>query len=239
MNDLIQKTLAQINKEHIVPEPRWKFLMQKFILWLVVGLFVALGAVAVAVTYYLLNELDWDLQLILRHNFFPYMISVMPYFWLGVLMVFLSSAMAGMRKTEDGYRFSWWKIAGIIFSGLLILSLLAYGFGLGRMINHLAINHIPYLMHHTITKEKQWMQPESGMLAGIIMTIGETQFQLQDLNGQQWIIILDEKTTVRPAVDFSVDQKIKIIGAKKDEQIFQALEIRPWEGRGRQMMNRK
>lgn len=91
---------------------------------------------------------------------------------------------------------------------------------------------IPYFMRHMTTKETQWMQPEKGLLAGTILVIEKNQFQLQDLDGKKWMIGINGKTSIRPSVDFSVGQMVKIIGDKKEQGYFEATEIRPWVGKG-------
>jgi len=85
------------------------------------------------------------------------------------------------------------------------------------------------------TKEKQWMQPENGFLAGTIRNVSEDALRIDDLNGKQWEIKITGETLVRPKVDISVNQMIKVIGIKQTDKTFTAVEIRPWSGCG--MMN--
>lgn len=232
MNDLIKKTLEKIEQEHITPEPRWKFLARKFFRWSLAGVFIVLGALAVSAGYFLLGQLDWDLYQTMHANRFVYAFSLLPYPWLALLAIFLAVAFLGVRRTENGYRFSWIKITFIIFVGLLSLGLFFSLFGLGGPVSHMTSGYAPYFMQHMATKETQWMQPERGLLAGTILVMEKNQFRLQDLNGKEWLVILNEKTIVRPTVDFSVEQIVKIIGTQKDQETFEAAEIRPWVGRG-------
>lgn len=239
MNDLIQKTLNKINKEHIAPEPRWKFLARKFFYWFLVGVFVFLGALAFSVSYYLVNQLDWDLYQTMQGNFFFYAVSILPYFWLIFLISFLTIAFLSLRNTERGYRFHWLGILGIILLSLLLLALFFYKFDFGGKINNWTIGNIPYAMHNTVTKEVQWMQPEKGLLSGTILNIRKNQFEIEDLHGKLWVINFSQETKIRPALNLSVGQMVKIIGSKKDDESFEALELRPWVGRGNMNSNKR
>ena len=232
MNDLIQKTLNKINKEHIAPEPRWKFLVRKSFYWSLVGVFVFLGALAFSVSYYLISQLDWDLHQTMQRNFFFYSVSILPYFWLIFLLSFLVVAFFSLRNTERGYRFHWSGVLSVIILSLLLVAVFFYKFNLGGKMNNWIVGHVPYATEHTVTKEVQWMQPEDGLLAGTILNIEKSQFQLEDLRGKLWVIDFGKETKIRPAVDFSVGQMVKIIGNKKDDKTFEAVELRPWVGRG-------
>ena len=79
------------------------------------------------------------------------------------------------------------------------------------------------------------MQPNSGFLSGTLSAIYDSKLEINDLNGQKWNIILNEKTLIRPSANITKGEMIKIIGSKKDVNNFDALEIRPWMGQG--MMN--
>jgi hypothetical protein len=236
MNNLIKKTLAKINKEHIDIEPRWIFLLKKYLVWLGVIFLIILGSGAISVIYYLILQLDWDLHQVLHRNTFLYKVSILPYFWLFILGIFLAITFFGIRKTEGGYRFSWTKMGLIIFCGFIFFGLFFRFFGFDGKINSLMMNKVPYSLHHTITKDKQWMQPSQGLLAGTILIIEKNYFELKDLENKKWVIYYDKKTIIRPSIEIISGEKVKLIGAKKDEQIFQVSEIRPWEGRG--MMHR-
>lgn len=232
MSDVVKKTLEKIKKEHLVPESRRNFLLQNFFKWFVVGLFIALGAAAISVVYYLVGDLDWGLPQIMRRNFFLYVLVVLPYFWLAILIIFLIATFLGIRNTERGYRFSWIKIAGVVALAFILLGLFFYFLGLSTQINNLVMNNIPHSIHHTTTRETQWMQPEQGLLAGKILGLSKDEFQLEDLEKKEWVISISEETVIRPAVNLSPGEMVKIIGNQKTENLLEATEVRPWEGRG-------
>jgi hypothetical protein len=232
MNNLIQDTLNKIKKEHIAPEPRWRFLLRKFGAWLLVSLAVFLGAAAISIVYFLLSQLDWDLHRFMHQNIILYFFSMMPYFWIIFLWIIIFGAFLGVRKTETGYRFSWLKIILVISLIIIVTGFIISIIGLDRRLNNAMIGRMPFYAQNIATMEKQWMQPEQGFLAGTIDAVSNNEIILKDLNASTWNVQLDEKTLVRQAVTLAEGQMIKIIGNKEAEQKFSATEIRPWKGQG-------
>lgn len=232
MSDVVKKTLEKIKKDHLEPESRWNFLMQNFSRWLFAWIFIALGAIAISVVYYLVGQLDWDLPQVIGRNYFLYALAILPYFWLVILILFLVVSFWGIRKTERGYRFSRLKVVSITALSFVLLGLFFYFLGLSKQANNLVIKNVPQFIHHTVTKETQWMQPGQGLLAGKIIEIGKDEFQLEDLRKKNWAVNFNEETIIRPAVNLSPGEMIKIIGNQKTDNLFEAKEVRPWEGRG-------
>jgi hypothetical protein len=230
MNNLIQDTLNKIKKEHIAPEPRWKFLLRKSGIWLLVSLAVFFGATAISIVYFLLSQLDWDLYRFMHKNSIMYFFSIVPYFWIIFLGIIVIGAFFGVRKTETGYRLSWLKIIFVISLIVIIIGFIISAIGLDRHLNNAMIAEVPFYAQNIATMEKQWMQPEQGFLAGTISTVSNDEIILKDLDTLTWNVHLDEKTLVRPTVSLEQGQMIKIIGNEDGEQKFSATEIRPWVG---------
>jgi len=232
MKNLIQDTLNRIKNEQIVPEPRWKILVPKLGIWTVLGLIVLLGAIAVSVADYLLTQLDWEMPASMHQNVFVYGAIVFPYFWVVLIGLVVAGAFWGVRKTETGYRFSWLKIISVTVVGVAVIGFLMSTIGWGGRFNGMMMRDMPYYAQHTVTKETQWMQPEKGFLAGMIVTVSNDVIVINDLQGSAWNVRLNTETLVRPSVSLAVGQVIKIIGTRQDTQNFVASEIRPWMGQG-------
>ncbi|KKR19880.1 MAG: hypothetical protein UT50_C0027G0007 [Candidatus Moranbacteria bacterium GW2011_GWA2_39_41] len=232
MKNLIQDTLNKIKKEHIAPEPRWKFLSRKIGVWIGVIAVVALAALVISVVYFLLAQLDWEIYPLMHQNMFVYGLSVMPYFWLTFLGVLALLAFLAVRKTENGYRFNWLLIVSSIAIGILAIGFFISRIGWGGRLNGVMMHQMPYYAQNVATKEKQWMQPEKGFLAGTIRAVSGSALEIDDLNSVVWNIQLTKQTLVRPSVTLAQGQMIKIIGTRKDAQNFSATEIRPWMGQG-------
>ena len=236
MKNLIQDTISRIKEQHIRPEPRWKFVLRKIGLWILIGLVAFLASASISVVYFLLSQLDWDLYRFSQHNRIFFFFSMVPYFWLILLAIFAAGVFWGVRRTENGYRFNWLKIVAVTVAGLILLGFLLSYIGLDRHFNNVMMKRMPYYANNIETKEKQWMQPEQGFLSGVIKDISKDGLSIRDLDGADWNVEVSEKTFVRPMARIEKGEMIKIIGTKKGGKTFEALEIRPWRGRGEMMM---
>ncbi len=232
MKNLIQDTIEKIKKQGITPEPRWKYLIKKYGMWLLFAIVLILGAISFSVVFDNCNSLDWDLYRFTRQSRFIFFLSILPYFWIILIVIFLAAAFFEIRRTETGYRYSWTTISLIIVGSIAIFGLFTSFFGFGGRLNSKLTREVPfYGRHMVVTKESQWMQPSKGFLAGKIILVSEGGLEIKDLNGSNWNIDIDEKTSVKPSVNISQEEMIKIIGTKTGENNFKADEIRPWEGK--------
>lgn len=233
MKNLIQDTIEKIKKQNIVPESRWKYLLKKYGLWLFFAAGAILTAVSLAVAFENANNLDWDLYRFMSQNRFAYILSILPYFWIILIVIFLAITFFEIRKTETGYRYSWSKILLITLGGVAIFGIVISFFGFGNRLNSKLIKEIPfYSQHLTVTKEAQWMQPSKGFLVGTILSVSEEKLEIKDLNGKKWTVDIDKKALIKPSVNLSKDEMVKLIGKETAENIFKANEIRPWLGKG-------
>jgi hypothetical protein len=233
MKNLIQDTIEKIEKQHIAPEPRWKYWLRKYGLWLFFAAILILAALSFAVVFDNSRNLDWDLYRFMRQNKVAYFLSILPYFWITLMAIFLAAAFFEIRKTETGYRYSRSKILLITAGGIAIFAIFLSLLGLGGRLNSRLTKEVPfYSRHMMVTKESQWMRPESGFLAGKINSVSEKNIGIDDLDGDSWNININEDTRVMPSVNISPEEIIKIIGTRENESNFKAKEIRPWEGKG-------
>jgi hypothetical protein len=233
MKNLIQDTIKKIEAQRITPEPRWKYLLKKYGLWLFFAIILILAALSFSVGLDNGINLDWDLYRFTHQNQIAYILSILPYFWIILIAIFLVSAFFEIRKTETGYRYSRTRILFITVGGIAIFGMFISFFGFGDRLNSELIKEIPfYSQHMMVTKESQWMQPSKGFLAGTIISTSKNKLELNDLNGKNWNVNIDEGTLIKPSVNISQEEMIKIIGTKKDENSFKAREIRPWTGKG-------
>lgn len=229
MKNLIESTIKKIKDQQIRPEPKWKYLSKKGAEWFLIGLVIVLGAVAVTTAFTLLLELDWDLHDLLHQSKLFFAFTSLPYFWLLLLIFFAILAFLEIRRTENGYRFSWGKILGIILVGIFVFGAIFSWAGYGQNFNRM-MKSMPYYEQNIMDKESQWMRPEKGLLAGAILSVSDKSLSVKDLKGGEWIVSIESETLIRPMADIAVGEKIKIIGKKQDDASFVATEIRPWVG---------
>lgn len=236
MKNLISETVEKIKKQGITPEPRWKYLVKKYGIWLGFFVTIFLGAISFSIAFDALRQLDWDLYRFAHQNALSYSLKLLPYFWLVFIGMFLVLAFFDLRKTETGYRYGWLKISLASIGGIIAIGFIFSLINLGAGFNSVLTRNMPYYgQHMMMTKQSQWSNPTGGFLAGSIVTVSVDTLEIVDLGGQKWLILLDEKTLTRPMAKIAQNEMIKIIGRQKDQNTFQAIEIRPWMGQG--MMN--
>lgn len=237
MKNLIRNTIEKIKKQHLAPEPKWKYLIRKYGVWALFVLVVIFGASSLSAAYYVLTSLDWDLYRFMHQNLFSYSVSIFPYFWAILIGIFMIAAFFDIRRTETGYRFSLLKILLITVGSIIVIGMVMSLLGVGLRVSTMMTDRVPfYGQHMMVTKETQWNNPAEGFLSGTIVSISGNFLALKDLQGKTWNIKLDEETLIRPRANISEGQMIKIIGKQLDDDNFQSIEIRPWTGMGRGMM---
>lgn len=233
MEKLIAETIGKIKKENIKPEPRWRYLAKKYSAWLSFFAIALVGAAALSTAYFLVSQLDWDLYPATHRRPVFYFLSLLPYLWIILLMILAFLAFFNLRKTENGYRYNFSKIALSVLGCLFVFGLLMVFSGFGEKINGTMARGFPGYGKLVTTKEAQWSQPEKGLLAGTIKSISEKSIDLEDLEGKEWQVAYGGETIICPSVNLESGKMIKAIGREESSQTFQANEIRPWQGKGK------
>ena len=232
MKNLIADTIEKIKEKNIRPEPRWKYLAKKYSNWLPFFAAVLFGAAAFSAAYFLVSELDWDLYVAVHRYSLFYYLSLIPYIWIMPFAILVFFSFFGLRKTENGYKYSFLKIILLVLGSLIVFGGAMAFSGLGGKINRMALRGFPGYGKLIVTKEAQWSQPEKGLLAGVIDSVSKNSIGLRDFAGEKWQVAYGDDMVVRPSVNLKSGEMIKAIGRKEGSQAFHASEIRPWQGNG-------
>ena len=236
MGKTSKKVLEKIKKEEIKPIPKWHFMLKESFIWSLFVLSTILGSVGFGIVLYLLNNNDVLQDKTLVSNFWERIIFGIPFAWILLTLFFILVAYYNFKNTEEGYRFN---VARIFLLSLLVSFLLGgilYTTKLSEKLNNLLTDNIPYYTHTMDMRNRIWMRPEDGYLAGKVKSINEKEkiLILTDLNGQEWKVNYVD-ATVRGRVHLIEDEDIKILGKQVSEGVFTAEDIRPWGGMGRRM----
>lgn len=228
MKDLSQGTLNKIKKKKIKPHPRWRFLLKNYSWWLAGVLSVSVGSLASSVVFYMLINNDWDIYKYLDTSLLGFIVISAPYFWLIFLIIFIVLADYYLKHTKHGYRFSLIKIASFSVLISLALGTIFYNVGIAEFIDNKFSETVPIYNTLGANKEKIWLQPERGLLSGVILEIkGNNNFIIKDLDDKTWQIKADN-LFIRPVVDFFPGGQVRLIGKMISGDTFMASEIRPW-----------
>jgi len=240
MNNISNQVLKQIKENKIKPKPRWYFLTKNYFIWSMFGISIILGSLAFSIVLFIIKQLDWDIYHYIGDSFLKTVFISLPYLWLIFLTLFIGVAYYNFIHTKRGYRF---KFISILLISLIIsvtLGTILYSNGLSENLENIFSEKIPYYNRLVYTCEKQWMQPERGLLAGTIIETGlpDNNFILTDLDNNRWKIQAGKaiwKGKLTPATGL----KIKLIGKLMGDNNFKAVEIRPWQGQGTFMKGKK
>lgn len=231
---LSESVLEKIEEKKIRPEPKWKFLLRDYFVWSF-GIFsVLIGAAAFSVILYMLRASDWGLYENIDNNFFSFLIGSLPYFWIGILLVFIFAADYNFKHTKSGYKYKTYAVvlASIFIS--VISGALLFNIGAGRAIDNAFAERVPLYKHAVNKMHKQrmmWDRPQEGFLSGVIVSMRDKRnFEINDLNDLLWLIdgggaeLIHEK-------DIVLGRGVRIFGKIIDDKIspkeFEAFKILP------------
>ena len=236
MEEVSKNTLQQIKKENIKPIPKWQFLLKDSLVWGLFAINLILGSIGFAISLYILGSNDVLLDTSLVKNAWEWIILSIPIAWILLTILFVFIAYYNFKHTKEGYRFTVVKIFIINIVVSVVLGVVINGLGLSQKLNTIFSDHIPFYNHTMDLRSDIWMRPESGYLAGTIVDINSDTkiLKIEDLKGKIWDILYQD-ATVKGRVVLELGEEIKIVGNAVSDNVFEASEIRPWVGNGRQM----
>lgn len=233
MGDLGSKILEKIKEEKIEPKPHWQFLLKDYFIWLAFAVSVVVGALAFCVTLSIIIDNDWDIYRYLEIGPFEHFLISLPHLWILLLLLFLAVAYYNYRHTKKGYCCRAFTILALSILGSVILGTFFHILGLGGRIDRTLSRNFPVYqqIHCCCHRQDIWTQPEKGLLGGRIKRIlTPKRFNLEDFSGSLWEIERDEDTLLRNGVVIFEGNEVKVIGERKENNLFHALEIRLWRG---------
>jgi len=225
-----QKVLTKIKEQQIKPKPKWQFLLNNYSLWIIGITCLIIGAVAASVAIFQLTNGDWDVLSLLGSRALGFFFTSLPYFWLGMIILFLAFAYFGITRTKTGYRYQRAAlITGLITSiGFFGLSFQMLNFG--QSIDRGFRQKSPFYQRINQERGRRWQRPNSGMLAGRIIAISQKTMEIKDFQGNNWVIDISQARM--PFNDFKKDDQVRIIGEKTSNGQFKARAVLPWHKPG-------
>ncbi len=233
MNKLSQKIIKEIEKDRIKPISKVNFYLKNVAVWFVALFSIFIGTFSIAIISYNVSARDWDLYEYLGDSFFGYLISSLPYLWIGLTIVSLIIGIINLEHTKKGYKYSPLLITLFSLVITFILGLTIHTTGGGKMIDEYIGQKINHYQTVEDNKEKLWNQPSKGLFSGTIINISTNTFDLEDLSGTVWQVDYSH-ASIRGNIQIKNNVKIKIIGTVKNT-VIEASDIRPWgtsNGRG-------
>ncbi|HEB62453.1 MAG TPA: hypothetical protein ENI82_04790 [Bacteroidetes bacterium] len=232
------KLIETIKKEKIKPKPKWVFNLNNSLLWLMYFLFVLVGAISFSVILFAIQQTDFELLSHMGHSKLELFLSILPFIWLVLLIVFILGSLYAIYYSQRGYKFTFSRLIAInVGLSVLIGTMFFIGGGASWFENAFAIRTGFYESIQK-KKEKVWQNPDKGNLAGVIYDVKDGILEFNDFENKKWIINIDSTFIANPVL-LEKGEKIKITGIKIDDTTFKAKEIYPWGGREMQKKMRK
>lgn len=231
MNDFSKDILQAIEKKHIKPLPRWVFFARQVGLVGAFLLSVIIGGISVSVILFSLSEVvGVGMGRMMRLHPGPFLFAYLPYVWVAALVVFGVAAYVEMRHTKVGYRYRAMTILGASFLASLLLGGSLHAVGAGQIVERGVAGVVPHYRGLDARKERLWMRPQEGMLAGTIVSgAATTTFVLEDLSGEQWVVESSD-AVVRGPIDGISEDRVRVAGSMVSPGVFRATDLFPWGG---------
>ena len=232
MSSLTEKTLAIIAKEQIQPIPLWKSQGRNIAYWFGTIHLVAFSALAAALSFHALFEIDWDAYAKADFSFLQILLSGVPLFSAALLALFLLGSIGFLHQTRRGYRYP-----ALMLTGIFLVTSGVFGYFIeGSPLDEPAERFFLFAVPHAEkiqasllpSAERQWSQPERGLLGGAVLSSNATDLQLLDSSENLWTVNYAD-ATIGEAVGLEPYEDVKIIGDQEGEYSFKATEIREWK----------
>ncbi len=177
-----KKVLRKIDDEHIVPRPRWIFLLRNRLLWAFAFLAVLVASVATAAVLFVLVHMDWQHALITHKTWMGFLMDALPFMWFGILVLFSAIGYAHIRITSYGYRYPLiFSIIGIIVA-VCGLGIVFFMSGLGRVLEENAHTYLPW--YESVLYEKQsWLDNQYD---GLLLDAIAMEYKTDSLGARQF-----------------------------------------------------
>lgn len=230
MKDLSNDIVKSIEKRAVKPIPHWQFAAKKLLFWSLTFVGVLLSALALAAAVYIVQSIDWDMYSVLGYgSFHVFVMSAFPYAFVVLLAIFLIIAYYFYRQTPKGHKVNFYFLSGALIIFGLSAAFLIHVFGINREA-YFQLARMPIFHQVIYTKEREWSQPEKGLLWGEVLNIENNKFSLRDLSGKKWNVLYDNSTIFGKSISDIQGRDVKIVGQKKDDDNFQAKDVQIWDG---------
>jgi hypothetical protein len=238
MVKISKKVLEQIEKENIKPIGKWSFVLKNSFLWSLFGLNILFGSVGFAISLFLLQSSDIFNLVLSVNDFVSVLLLAIPTVWVLLTLFFVFVGFLNYRYTQRGYILSFPKIFLLNLSCIFVIGLIMYSTNISDTLNRVFSENIPSYQQIVDPRYRVWNRPEDGYIAGTVVSTSKEDereyLELLDLQQDTWEVDISD-ANVRRAVELKEGEKIKVVGESLQENTFQASDVLPWDGRGRNM----
>lgn len=140
--EIEQKIIEEIKAKHIEPKPKWQFILEHFLIWVLFVLLIFIGSLMFSTIFFIILHSEKAIP-IMRLGLLKRIFLNIPYFWIFLFSIFLFLAYVNFKHTKKGYRFSGYLIISLIFLISVLFGILAHGAGMGARIEGATFRKFP------------------------------------------------------------------------------------------------
>jgi hypothetical protein len=231
-SNLKNTLLHKIEEEHVRPHSRMFFKSRECVIWTLWLLSVVVGALAVAISVFVVTHRQYALYEATHANWLTFMVEVLPFIWVIVFGLMAYLAVYNIKHTKKGYRYS---VATILASSI-VLSFAAGSalqfFGLGYSIDAVLGDQMPMYMSQEKIERQLWQQPQDGRLIGqqvAATTASSSVIVFEDAAGSRWRIEIQELLPADMQL-LASGKNVRMLGKTTNEIVhtFHACGVFPW-----------
>jgi hypothetical protein len=224
--------LDRIEREKLQPRSRMFFHSKECVIWALWLISVAVGALAVAISVFVVTHRQYEIYEATHENWFTFMVEVLPFIWVFVFCAMALFAVYNIKHTKKGYRYS---VSTILASSIVLSfaggSALQF-FGLGYSIDAILGNQMPIYMSQVKIERQLWQQPEEGRLIGkqVATTVATSSIIIfEDGAGSRWRVEVQELAP-KDMTLLASGINVRMLGETMSDpaKIFHACGVLPW-----------
>lgn len=224
--------MSRISGEHISPHSKLFFQSREFAVWALWIGSIVIGALALAVTSFVLTHHEYALYEATHENFLTFFVGALPYLWILTFGIMASVAVYNLRHTKHGYRYPLWQI----FLSSLVLSIaggsVLHAFGLGYSVDHMLGRQMSMYMSEEKMETNLWQNPQDGRLIGQVtkqIVPPATMVVFTDVDGIDWMLDTSDLSENEQSL-LQNEKRIRLIGeiSTINEKIFHSCGAFPW-----------
>lgn len=223
-----RELLGKIKKEHIIPKPKWHFLLKNYIILAMGSVSLLIGGAAFSIIIFFARNNDWKIFKEAGGGLLNFILISLPYFWLVFLIFFIFIVYYNFKNTKHGYRYPVYVILAINISLSIFLGIIFYYMGAGQFFDYATGRRVPLYEKIMNRQVEFWSDPEEGRLSGVIIDkINDDDFHLVDFSEKKWEIINNGGSATEFPERMEPGQPVRIMGKKLSEDSFKAVKILP------------
>lgn len=236
-NKFDEELLDKIKTKHLLPTPKWHFLLKNYVVWGIGFLSLVIGGLAFSVIIYMFSYNDWNIYDKLSSSFTEFVILTLPYFWIVLLIFFIIVINYNIKYTKQGYRYHVSVILAVSIILSIGLGVLFFGLGMGQAIDDILGERMPFYERIINRRIVDWNRPEQGRLTGIIVSSpADDKFILFGFDKHEWEVS-HTNAKLDPFAEIKIGLPVRLIGRQTKSYFFEAEQILP-VGPGRRFLER-